>query len=168
MKVNDENHPHPDIGLSLITCGIAAASDGQKPDPFAAVPSSQRERLKSRLAEFVDYHRAKHWSRAYDLLAERDKNSAVGGLSRDRFLKDKLYSRVREFTPKSVQKMDNDWWISRAVRRSIGVTPWKLAWRRISRKTIGISRTSGVRLPVLIARLGPVNINKQRPTLRAP
>jgi hypothetical protein len=45
------------------------------------------------------------------LLAERDKNAAMSGLPRDRFLKKKLYSTFRRFTPKAVQKMDNDWWM---------------------------------------------------------
>jgi hypothetical protein len=49
----------------LISSGFLVASSAQKPDPFADVPLSQRERLKSSLAEFVDYHRAKQWNKVY-------------------------------------------------------------------------------------------------------
>jgi len=95
------------IGSNL----LATKSHGQKADPFADIPSSQRERLRSRILEFVEYHRTKQWNRVYDLLAERGKNAVEGGLPRDVFLKKKLYSTVKKFTTKSVQKMDNDWWM---------------------------------------------------------
>src|SRR5262245_33178402 len=95
------------ISLSFVE-GIPAQ---QKADPFAAVPPSQGERLKSRLAEFVEYHRTKQWDKVYDLIAERDKNAVEGGMPRDVFLKKRLYSRIRKFTPKSVLKMDDNWWM---------------------------------------------------------
>jgi len=99
------------IMLAIGSGSIGAVSSDQKPDPFANVPESQRERLKSRLAEFVEYHRTKQWNKVYDLIAERDKNAVEGGLPREVFLKKKLYSHVRKFTPKSVQKMEDDWWM---------------------------------------------------------
>lgn len=94
-------------GLAL----AGAASTQQKPDPFADVPAVQRERLKARLSKFVDYHRTGQWDKVYDLLAERAKNDVEGGQPREIFLKKKLYSSVRKFTPRSVRKMDNDWWM---------------------------------------------------------
>jgi hypothetical protein len=98
------------ISLVLGSTVVGTTSNAQKADPFADVPSSQRERLRLRLVEFIDYHRTKQWNKVYDLLAERDKNAVEGGLPRDIFLKKKLYSTVRKFTAKSLQKMDNDWW----------------------------------------------------------
>ncbi|HEV8368831.1 MAG TPA: hypothetical protein VGQ39_12835 [Pyrinomonadaceae bacterium] len=95
----------------LIGSAFVGASSGQKPDPFANVPASQRDRLKSRLTEFVDYHRTKQWERVYDLLAERSKQAVEGGLPKDLFLKKKLYSEAKKFTPTSIQKMDDDWWM---------------------------------------------------------
>ena len=96
--------------LLLIITGFAGAQNKSQPDPFADVPSSQRDRFKSRLTEFVDYHRAKQWNAVYDLLGDRYKDAAEGGMPRELFLKKKLYSTVRRFTPRSVQKMDSDWW----------------------------------------------------------
>jgi len=99
------------ITLAISSSFIEAIPNQQKADPFVDVPQSQRERLKSRLAEFVEYYRTKQWNKVYDLLAERNKNAVEGGLPRDIFLKKKLYSNIRRFTPKSVQKMEDDWWI---------------------------------------------------------
>jgi hypothetical protein len=102
----------PLVIMLVITAGfIGASSNAQKPDAFADVPASQRERLKSRLSEFVELHRSKNWSRVYDLIAERAKNATEGGMPRDMFLKKKLYSSVRRFTPRSAKKIDDDWWI---------------------------------------------------------
>src|SRR5262245_23706575 len=99
------------IALLISPIVVEGTPIQQKADPFAVVPPSQGERLKSRLAEFVEYHRTNQWDKVYDLIAERDKNSVEGGLPRDVFLKKKLYSRIRKFTPKSVQKMDDNWWM---------------------------------------------------------
>jgi hypothetical protein len=99
------------IMLAIGASFLAASSNAQKPDAFADVPASQRERLKSWLSEFVELHRSKQWNRVYDFIAEWSKNAAESGLPRDRFLKKKLYSGVRRFTPRSVQKMDNGWWM---------------------------------------------------------
>jgi hypothetical protein len=81
----------------------------QQTDPFANVPLSQQERLKSRLTQFVEYHRLKQWDKVYDLLAEQYKNTIEGGLPRDSFMKKRLYSNIRRFTPKFVQKAGEGW-----------------------------------------------------------
>lgn len=98
------------ILLAIGSSVIGATSKQQKADPFANLPESQRERLKSRLTEFVEYHRSRQWEKVYDLLAERDKIAVEGGLPKELFLKKKLYSSIRKFTPRSVQKMDETWW----------------------------------------------------------
>jgi len=95
----------------LSSFGFVEGPAQQIADPFADVTPSPRERLKSRLAEFVEYHRTKQWDKVYDLIAKSVKNAVEDGLPRDVFLKKKLYSRIGKFTPKSVQKMDDDWWI---------------------------------------------------------
>jgi hypothetical protein len=97
--------------LLLIIAGLVGAQSKPKPDPFADVPVSQRDKLKSRLIEFVDYHRTKQWDKVYDLLAERSKQATEDGLPKDRFLKKKLYSDAKKFTPTSVQRLADDWWM---------------------------------------------------------
>src|SRR5215510_11508761 len=99
------------IALLISPIVVEGTPIQQKADPFAVVPPSQGERLKSRLAEFVEYHRTNQWDKVYDLIAERYKIAVEGGLPRDVFLKKKLYSPIRKFTPKSVQKMDDNWWM---------------------------------------------------------
>jgi hypothetical protein len=94
------------VVLVLVTSGYGSgwATSGQnKQDPFAAVPPSQRDQLRSRLLEFVAYHRAKDWEKVYDLLAQKGKDRVEGGLSRNRFLKERLNSRFSRFTPKATQ-----------------------------------------------------------------
>jgi hypothetical protein len=99
------------ISLAVSSCLVEANSNGQKTDPFVDVPSSQRERLKSRLNEFIEYHRTKQWDKVYDLLGAQYKSAVEGGLPRDQFLKRKLYSRIRKFTPKVAQKAGDGWWM---------------------------------------------------------
>ena len=97
--------------LAIGTSFFAAPSNVQKPDALADVPAAQRERLKSRLSEFVELHRSKQWARVYDFISEQSKNESEVRLTRERFLKEKLYSRVRRFTPRSATKMDDGWWM---------------------------------------------------------
>ena len=62
--------------LIVIAFGISGVSSGQKrSDPFDSVPLSQRDRLKSRLNDFIQYHRNKQWNNVYDLIGERYKNA---------------------------------------------------------------------------------------------
>jgi len=92
--------------LILLAAQFSAVLGVQKTDPFALVPAVERDRLKMRLAEFVEFHRTKQWERVYDLLAERTKHAAKGGLPKDIFLRKRLYSTVKKFTPKYIQKIN--------------------------------------------------------------
>src|SRR5438105_1183206 len=72
------------IIISISQCAAGADSQQQKVDPFADVPSTQRESLKARLYEFVEYHRTKQWGKVYDLLGEQGKAGIQGKLSKER------------------------------------------------------------------------------------
>ena len=99
------------ISLIITSNLVVANPHRQKADPFADVPQSQRERLKSCLNEFIEYHRTKQWDKVYELLGEQYKSAIEGGLPRDLFLKKKLYIRLRKFTPRYAQKAGNGWWM---------------------------------------------------------
>jgi hypothetical protein len=92
---------------------LIGAATGQKADPFAEVPSSQRARLKTRLDKFIGHHHAGRWDEVYGLLGERYKNAFEGGLSKASFLKQReLYHSVRAFTPDHAYKVGNElWWV---------------------------------------------------------
>src|SRR5882724_7512167 len=70
-----------------------------KGDPFAIVPAGRRERLKYRLAEFIEYQRKKQWDKVFDMLADHFKKSGTTILTKEDFLKKRLYNRVSKFTP---------------------------------------------------------------------
>jgi hypothetical protein len=97
----------------LISLGLVGQALPQQKDAFANVPAAQREKLKLRLAEFLEYHRTREWNKVYDLIGEQYKNANSEGLSREIFLKKKLYSTIRKFTPTSVYKLDDshNWWM---------------------------------------------------------
>ena len=100
------------ISLVISPNFVGATSSRQKDDPLAGIPPSQRARLKSRLDKFVKYHLTGRWDKVYGLLSEQYKNNVDGGLTKDKFLKNKLYSRVRKFTPEFAYKVGNmTWWV---------------------------------------------------------
>lgn len=95
------------IALLISSVFVAEAPAPQKVSLYAAVPTEQRERLKLRLAEFIEYHRTKQWDKVYDFIAEVDKYTVEGEPPRDTFLKQKLYSLINKFTPQLVVRSDD-------------------------------------------------------------
>lgn len=100
-----------DIDCVLLVEEFQKKAAQEKKDAFAEVPATQREKFKSRLEEFVEYHRTRQWDKVYDLIAERHKIAVEGGLPRDVFLSKKLYSPITRFTPESIKKMDDESWM---------------------------------------------------------
>jgi hypothetical protein len=80
-------------------------SHQNKPDPFVDLPGDRRENLKSRLAEFIEDHRTKQWEKVYSMYADQYKQGAVEFPTKDKFLKQQLYSRVHKFTVRALQRM---------------------------------------------------------------
>ena len=101
-------------GITLLTlCLVFLAIGGtsisipaqSKRDPFEAIPEGRRERLKYRLAEFIEYQRKKQWDKVFDMLAEQYKKSGTSVLTKEEFIKKRLYNRVSKFTPAGAIKL---------------------------------------------------------------
>ena len=96
----------------ILTIGTIQSSFGQrKSELFNEVPAPQRENLETRLYDFIEFHRNKQWEKVYELIGQQYKNATESKLPKDEFLNKKLYSRIEKFTPKSVQKMSDGWWM---------------------------------------------------------
>jgi hypothetical protein len=104
------------IALILAACvtmqgPLSAKIIAQKPDIFASVPEKEQSQLKARLAVFVLYHQEKDWIKVYELLGSQYKNAWTKPADQDEFVKKRLYSSIEKFTPSSVQRMDEGWWM---------------------------------------------------------
>ena len=92
------------LALAALVPSAAATSS----DAFATVPESLRPRLEERLRLFVELHRGRDWGGVYDMIAPEAKEGVVGGLAKERFLRERLYSRVQRFTATATVFMGGD------------------------------------------------------------
>ena len=93
--------------LLLLCCALfltpvaGSQQRGSEQNALVNVPEQLRPRLIERLNLLVEYERTQQWDRMYDLLGEQFKISVEGGMSRERWLRDRSRSRLSRFTPKS-------------------------------------------------------------------
>lgn len=84
-----------------------AVASGQKKsetatDVFADVPADKRARLIERFETFIEYYRERNKNKVYDLIGEQAKRDIVGGLSRERFLRENYLLKLKKFKVESV------------------------------------------------------------------
>ena len=76
------------------------ALDEPRPDPFAAIPDRHRPELRRRLSGLVAAYRAEQWSKVYRMFSQQFLAGFTDGMSEEKFIQERLYQRVRKFTPK--------------------------------------------------------------------
>lgn len=82
----------------LVFCVVAASAQKKtEADVYADVPADKRERFIERLNIFFQYYRERNKNKVYDMLGEQAKQYVVGGLSRERFLKEVYLLKLKKF-----------------------------------------------------------------------
>ncbi|MFN0279404.1 MAG: hypothetical protein ACKVRN_12540 [Pyrinomonadaceae bacterium] len=92
--------------VAIILAGVVSQAFSQSVDVFSTVPAEHREQLKIKLIEFVAAHKEKNWSKVFDFLGPH----YIEPYGKDEFVRKKLYSQVRRFTPKSIfEALEGSW-----------------------------------------------------------
>jgi hypothetical protein len=87
------------LGSITMFALVGGAESIQQRGPFDAVPAQFRQRLDDRLQEFVSHHRKKEWSDVYAMFSQRYMRTVDSGMSPDRFVEERRFSRILRFTP---------------------------------------------------------------------
>ncbi len=88
--------------ILLFCFATVSAQKKAETDVFADVPPDKRARLIERFETFVQYYRERNKDKVYDLIGEQAKQYVVGGLSRERFLKEVYLLKLKKFKVEEV------------------------------------------------------------------
>lgn len=98
------------LSIFILLFCFAAVSAQNKigVEVFADVPTDKRTRLIERFEIFIRYYRERDKTKIYDLIGEQAKRGLVGGLSRERFIKEVYLPKLKKFEVEDITELKTE------------------------------------------------------------